>query len=70
VAERRLLLGCWNKIEAGGHGAWRAFVHRVEMFLVEVEQNQDIELNVNGLTGCYVVILWVLGEARFPLYIS
>jgi hypothetical protein len=36
-------------------------VHRVEILLVEVERNQKIELNVNGLTGCYVVIcvFWV-----------
>jgi hypothetical protein len=49
--------------------AWRAFVYRAEMVLVEVELNQNIELNENGLTGCYVVICVFLGEARFPLCI-
>jgi hypothetical protein len=37
---------------------------------VEVERNQNIELNVEGVTGCYVVICMSWGEAPFPLYIS
>jgi hypothetical protein len=39
------------------------------MVLVKVERNQKIELNVNGLTGCYVVICVFWGEVRFPLYL-
>ena len=34
-------------------------MHRVEMVLVEVERNQNIELNVNDLTGCYVILCFL-----------
>ena len=35
------------------------------MVLVEVERNQNIELNVNVLTGCYVILNVFWAEARF-----